>query len=488
MSISRNVIHNISALEKHEFDSVSKIKTQTINGGISPVDDRVTFAKHCLLSDSEGKLNLFPDGLYSYWTNAVDRVGLFRQLLHKNHLIVDLKPLKNNNEFTETYGFSVQQLLKFSTERRVTLNLYAYESNKGIDFQEYTFFQGTRDEENAFERLFRPESNMRINSIRKSLFFEGTLTQSDISYDDLVEEGEDYFDKILSSSIIEELFHKGLIRSTSKLGALHQIARQYAEVKALLSLKNDHEGSFLIQEIQNKHNDPVRVVATLRALRILLSSPFSASLGGHYTQSYSSVNSVELARRYLTGSSVEAFKKYDEESVIDIRGTEERSVRSIVSNYITQTTLSSFKLNDIPQYLDERIFESYLIYLHDNKELISRQAKFIDELSKDIYLSEKNLDLLERHLQSQEELSKSLDVLKKKHSIIWKTFIAVVMYSGTKQLGIDEEWAFVASLGADYLKDRFDEKFSELVKGQKAQVMLDAKEVKAWLSTNQKFR
>jgi hypothetical protein len=85
---------------------------------------------------------------------------------------LDIHPnIRNNQHFIELYGFSVQQLLVLARQKRITLNLIGYESNKKIGFKEYLEFDGTDEEKLAYTDLFLGESGMRINSIRRKLFF-----------------------------------------------------------------------------------------------------------------------------------------------------------------------------------------------------------------------------------------------------------------------------------------------------------------------------
>ena len=479
MSLESSIKEKIIKLEKDEYDSVYNVTNEIRKKNISAIHDRKIFARTCLLIDKNNSKNLFSSGEDATWTNAIDNVLLFKQLLHKNHLIVDLKPnLISNNEFVKAYGFTVQQMSKLVRDKVVVLNLYAYESNKTKEFKDYTFFEGNPEEKHAYESLFIQDNNMRINSIRRQILFDQLTSERNTSYNELLLESKDTLKRIIhSQEVVNTLKSKGIIRATTVDGAIQQLVQQYAEVKTLLMVEEDKYGHELLEGIETEDSNYLKNVATIRALRIALTSPFSAALGGDYSMSSSTRSSIDLGNYYLTGNLLDAVNP------ITFRDNK-HPLSIIINQFLENTTLKKFRLNNSPLYINDNYFNDYIEFIKENKVLINLQNRLIKQFIEDKgdFYTDDKLTILENYLNSQKDLNKSVEDLTSDWILIFKIGINVVLtllapdYQSQKSIG-----ALSYGGASEAIKEKLSPYLAKLLLRNEYQVFLDGEEIKKFL-------
>ena len=235
------------------------------------------------------------------WGNNVDNMPLMLQLIHNECVIVDLKPqIRTTEAFIQTYGFTPQQMLRLASEKRICLNLLGYESNKrkGDDFLDYTAFDGSNEEREAYMDLFLVENNLRINSFTSRAFFDARPVRNQPLFADMVKKTTDALEKglrKLTDGEREALFVNEVFRKGPPDGIITTLAHQYTSTRMVLALHEDPSLPVLADDISEYllTNESILDFALMvRRLKVTIISPVLACFGGVYYMSNHSFASL----------------------------------------------------------------------------------------------------------------------------------------------------------------------------------------------------
>ncbi len=299
ISFEQQLQKKISLLEEHESHSLILLdklidKDYKWNYDIESGDFKKMAAIY-LNINSSGELNLFEDPTLGNWGNASDQLPILSQLLNNKNLIVDLKPFRSDDECFTKYGVTPKQLLFLAENKYISLNLYAYDSEKPKGFENYKKYQ-----QKVLLDLIDPNySQCRINSIRRDALLKRISSSSNIYVNNqanrlyvensMIDIPEKYFKQI-----------EGL-RSNSKSAAIETAVKHYNYCKNLITEYERKDPDLyveinnIIEEIENGFNNRKNIAGTLlklRGLKTCLGGPIINAMGGVYNMSSSAYGTL----------------------------------------------------------------------------------------------------------------------------------------------------------------------------------------------------
>lgn len=406
------VLSNILSLEEVEHNLVDSlfntIKNKNVNSSL--LYDNKELIRHIFEARTPQDQKANSDG---NWVNATDGIGLLSQLIYNSNIVIDLKPnIRDNEQFIKLYGCSVQQMVTLARKKEVSLNLIGYDSNKDLGFEGYLMFEGTSQEEASYCDLFSVENGIKINSLRRKLFFDLLLSKG--SYGNLIDEGRNIFSRIgeLPLSEQERLLKSSVFRTNNLLGLIESLAQQYAYNKSMSRLgKVPNQLESIINSISDSPlttKNIVKYSEIMRGLKVLIASPLLASMGGTYSMSYSSVAALKRLQDLFGKNIIANEGTYNVmEKNLEQYNLKEENKKFILSTILKKKEIVTSSIMEGPIAVKENRFSDYLDFIKDIKEVKNKLNERLDSLSLNPYLNEARFEKIEMYMQTQSELLKS---------------------------------------------------------------------------------
>lgn len=372
----------------------------------------------------DGSFQLFDDKVDGLWANASDDVPLLRQLLIDPRIIVDLKPVQNENECIQAYGVTSSQLVKLVRRGFVAINLYAYESGKGSDFSAYQSSECI-----GFPELLDfDKSKCRINSIRKESFFNRILKEEGLIYSDLIREYKEkvtwLFDHITDEQRFK-LIKRNILRSGDIDGNIETLTQQLAyNYSSMLAVNRsgDSDRYFdikkIVEKIELQLTVPEKVSDTflkIRGLKNCISTPYTASMGGIYNMSSGAVKSLYNV--------IQINSKIQENDPLYKKREEHKEIKSILE--FIEGTSKRFSQSDQIQdpglfenELSSAFFEDYLEFIYLMRESTFKLNQTLNDLTKQNSLYNNYVRTGATYFDIEEDIQNELKKYKKFRGIL----------------------------------------------------------------------
>lgn len=375
-------------IESHEFCSVGSFpgsKTRSL-------EERI---RHYLWICEDGRYSLFDDletknRIDVQWGNLPRGVPVLRQLLIDPHIIIDLKPFVSIEAFVKEYGLTPSQLYELALDGFVVFNLYTL--NKGLadsyDVNDFGLYIRSCKSVPGYRKLFET-GRCRINTIRKTAFFNDILDDRNSCFQELQEEGVRIFSpglKLLDDRCLRSIGYP----ENDKNSALIVAAHHYAYNKALLLAEKDRVmerlHDHIVSQIQ-RHASAEEVMEGLkwlRGIKNIVSAKYTASMGGIYNMSpgdfkdYSLIPSGPLSfpqRVYETEKNVvTAVQELVENSHIGKLLQKDRAA-------IDDSFLKLYDFGEKQPGMSDREFRNVRYFLKEHASLVREAAGLVELLS-----------------------------------------------------------------------------------------------------------
>lgn len=298
---------SISNLEEYENSAVEYLDKEVDS------DDLHELAQKYLRLKKGGKTDLFDSRMKSgSWGNSSNKKNVLLQLLINRHLIVDLKTLRNDDEFFTEYGVTSSQLLELAYRGFIVINIYAYES------ESKNGFEGYKQTPNIEKFLDRDLSNPRIIHLRREAFLRRIgKSKNGVNSDDNTGVLDTLLSKVKSTSSLSGARDQDNIPSALKAAASH-----YNVVKKILPFYDTPESKRIFEQsdyylksfentLEKGDLDLNEEVTKLRGLKTLLAAPITSTMGGIYNMSESALNSVYKTVSYDVVQNMDSYRLMD---------------------------------------------------------------------------------------------------------------------------------------------------------------------------------
>lgn len=331
------------------------------------------------------------DGL---WGCAVDEVPLLRQLLIYPSLIVDLRPYKGETDLINSFGLTLNQLLRLADAGHILLNVYEFESQRGKKFEAYIGSPG-------IEKILK-HPNCRIHSIRREQFFRSIAVPEEIRSATRRSARAFFEEQIVRLSQQHPDHLESLTRCRDVEGALAVVTEAYLYLEVFGSDRPEVRAWLSALPRQITTSSINQILVELLGIKLMLANPYTAAFGGFSTYTEQRIERMAKASWVLA-------TQPEKRRVVDpIFDTGLRYIQSILKQLDVTDDINT----QVPSTITDRDLNNFLGLLRDHSEVQNEALRFLEQVRASVGDDQSTLSTLEGWAKAVAQVRRAYDRIK----------------------------------------------------------------------------